>query len=577
VSTTRPKPRWPRLLLALAGVLAIALVFNIAAQGGDSPAPSAEATNRSIGNDVSVTGKKIPAGLKATLADAKSEILPSNSETRKLIEPLTPLLDISPSGPLEAPMTISFTLARAVTDADKITVLTNPSHKPDGWQKAQFQVAADHKHLLVTVDHLSPFQIFNTLVTEATKIITDGLVETITSDAFSEASPPKCSDQATAESDEYSVKPTYKDAKTLYYCFGYDKKNKDRIVKVTNNRRYPLDIKSSKMALLDANVQSMSFVEIYRQHDHTIIAPRETLTFQVNPLKPGEKAYLSMSLSNWALGLSVLDTVYGSLSAGLSIVVKSGKAVTKVGQSSANADRVIDAGALTQDCLQAFDDEDFQVSKIIVKCFGEKVLVTLFGAVGLLLSPVMLAFDAVNKVRATVNAIPDKVKGTDKYTVTVSRAQNNRAAFGAEWSRNGDGEGKDDQFILLARTGDEGLLTDFDVQGCPGDGRCDFNANFSVKPTGNGKLAAKITKATYTIRGQAINTPYTLLEDSLRVDDTFTLSLDKYRRLIVEYGGRFSEFNDGNKDGYIDGGNYYCTGTSVKVKPDYCGINGDGN
>jgi hypothetical protein len=419
VSPTRSNRSWwtPErtfFVLSVVAALVAMLVLTFLVHIGkvDSPfaAPAKQVTNLDIGNGVTVTGDKVPAKIKATTVDDGAATPALTAKGRKLIKPLTPLLDIGPSGSLKAPMTVSLTLSRKVTKADAITVLTNPTHKPDGWQKIPYTVSADKKHVLIVVDHLSLFQVFSTLIKQMMSMITEGLIDEVGSGAFSEASPPKCSDKATAESDGYSVKPTYKVADTLYYCFGYDTKTKDRVVKITNNRRYPLEIASSKMALLDTNVQSMSFVEIYRQHHHTIIMPRETLTFQVNPLKRGENASIKMSLSNWALGLGVMDTVYGVM---LTVVSK-GKATS--------VRKVIDVSSLSQDCIKNFDGESFKVGKLISSCFTETLLEKEFGkVVGALFATVTLLFAIFNDTRAIANALGDRRNDRDKYTVAVSR------------------------------------------------------------------------------------------------------------------------------------------------------------
>jgi hypothetical protein len=205
-------------------------------------------------------------------------------------------------------------------------------------------------------------------------------------------------------------------ADTLFYCFGLDSTS-GRIAKLVNNRRYPLEVTARNATALDNAVIAMSFAEIYRQQGHVILMPRETVTYQINQLPDRDSAQIGTRLSNWALGLGVVDQLFETI---VSVLVHGDPKQAKA---------AVEVLMVTGQCPSVLSSPDFSLSKVIKACLTpdtlqaalEKVFGRTGGAAAVLLAPAVLGVELADTTRGVVNALGDRTSGRDRYTLTISR------------------------------------------------------------------------------------------------------------------------------------------------------------
>jgi len=231
--------------------------------------------------------------------------------------------------------------------------------------------------------------------------ILDGLA----ADATAEARPPTCSGESAARGDGYSITSSAKN--TVFWCFGIE--NGRRVLKVVNNRRYPLAVAHPSLSVVDAGPVHFDLSNLSRavSGHYTIIFPRDGATFGVD-LRPGKAggvrtAYDSVGQSLYQLqeGLSLAATFLGAAA------------------NPTAAVKAMDTLLTSQECVSAIGSTS---GEIIQRCMTSRNLLKVYGPKGILLSWIMTATKVIAFFRSEWNAFFDQLNHRDAYTVLIQRA-----------------------------------------------------------------------------------------------------------------------------------------------------------
>lgn len=413
-------------LIAVALVAVVALLAGFMWWNGSSSHNKKQGSgvtamhDKGIGAGVTVSGEKVPSDMHAQVA--KHAIEPQIGLTTAL----TKTLEIGLSGKLAAPATITMTLDRAVEANDTVVVAANPTHTKDGWQLVSAKLSTDRKHATFTVDHLSWFKALLVDIKGAVSELKKEFVDGMTAGVFSTAEKPTCSNESQAKQDDYTISSSAKD--TLYWCFGVE--NGKRVLKVVNRRSYPLELTTSNVTVTSSGHGSLDLAGLARLGHHTIVMPGEEAVMTVSSLKAGQKAKLDSKLSSLAMGLhTVNELAIAILDLASHVNIKSVKTSAEV------LGEIFDK----KDCVDVLGD--MNVGRFIKNCFDGKTLEKLFNWRAAILSPVMLAFTAIDLSHSWLNLAGDSKNGRAKYNVTISRQQPQPSFnFAGRWDNHDDGK-----------------------------------------------------------------------------------------------------------------------------------------
>jgi len=538
------------------------LVLSILAVIPNSPIdnllrPTIGAQNKDIGLGITVSGSAVPEGVRAQLAPDNLQASLPTPDPKYILA--SPMVDIGPSGPLKAPMTVTMPLPRKLEDGEQPLLIVNQSHNDDDWHSLPVQLSADGTHVTFTVDHLSWFGL-DILLKGAVDFVAEAF-DAVTADFYKSAKQPSCSQESQARTQGYKITPDYKRVSTVFWCMGYRADTKDRILKLVNNQNYPLEIDSTKLAVIDPGPVPFSFEE-FRRLNHTVIMPKEEMQFQINPLDPGQTATLETHVSGPTIALGAVDLVAKTFVEVFAKFFPNSKTV-----------QTLEAAKPSAECstllFQSNDEEHLNLPELIKACFNEQMLKASFGAVaGVLLSPIVLMFSAAKFARLSLSGWDEQKRGLDKYKLTVSRS-NAPTGIPADivggWSRhvtamdiNADGTGTmvEDIYTLC----DELQNT-----------HCDLNAELEVTPVDDRHARIKYTKVWFVQGNQTITPAQALPDEVERVGDTMLVSVNKVGLLYMQYEGRLSFKNDMDHDGAVDDGNLYCGPKTPQSETYHCG------
>lgn len=396
-----------RLIVAIAALVACAL----AVAGAMRFWPDAEPI-RDIGAGVAVIGD-MPKGLEA--AELEGESLPFWGE---YTTSLSPMVDVSPDGPLEQPVMLRFELDPPVEadQRDRVFVATwdkqADSSDPANWEFLAPEISGDGRYATVTVDHLSWFTDIFLDIGKILGEVGKDVFDSLTGGVFTEVEQPRCENEDEARQDGYAIESDSKD--TLYWCFGIE--DDQRIVKITNRTGYPLNVEHPGFETISAGTIKAQFEQLARigSGERTILFSGETAVYVVN-IEPGEVAKISTEYSGWAQNLHRLDVAARVL---IAMAAKLGVDLPDTEQSLW---QWLDTILQVSDCVDVITEADW--TKLISTCIPWDMLWELAGVKTVLLWPVVAAGTLTNWLVGEIESTYDFITGNDVYQVAVAREE----------------------------------------------------------------------------------------------------------------------------------------------------------
>jgi hypothetical protein len=393
-------------LTAATGALAAATLV-IAGCGSSTP----EQAGKPASPEISVPGKRI-----TTQSDVHP-VVPSSAVAYLTRDSQT--VRVEPSGPLSHPAVIRIPLSEPPRSGALAVVLTSES--PSGpWQVLPGTVTDDGRYVEATVQHLSYFSAF---LVDWHAILQDlkGAFSQFTDGAYSNATGPACSGESQARQDGYSVAAT--SGNTVLACYGME--NGNLVLKVVNNRRYPLLVAhglpiTGGSSGGDVYQKSASLLNL----GDALIFPQDETDFG-GTVQPGRRAVLA---GDYAPVAGYLDALSTGVSAWLTIVTRGGSA-----DNPSKDMEIVDEMLTLDGCRAAAMSGD--TAAIQGSCFTPDVFAKVFGAFwGVVATVVQSVSEFANWVRATLNAIADSVDGRSSFEIVASRANaSGLASFLGAW------------------------------------------------------------------------------------------------------------------------------------------------
>jgi hypothetical protein len=402
------------VVTVLAGVLTHGRLWGKPTSSPQASTGIANSGRREVGAGVVLLGATAPTKLHAVVA---AGVRPPF----KLADPVSQAFNISPSGPLLAPLTIELPLDRKVP-ADGLTLVFTSESPKGPWTPLQTTVTPDGRHAQVRVTHLSYF--------DSLRIDIDGALEELkqsfnglTSGMFAEAQPPKCSGEAKARQDGYLLTALGTDS--IAWCLGIH--NGRRVLKAVNNRRYPLLALHPGLSVVSGGSGDTFAQRIARwlSAEGTVIYPRDEAVFGVN-VPRGAKADLEVSVGQQAQLLSSLDV---GVRAMLAIVTKFG-----AGTHPNLAVKVVDTLLTADECRVSKT-----TAEMIANCLNAKQIIEGFGPVlGLILAPIITVSGIVDYFHGAINGLLDQFSDRSWAKVVVQRLANPPfTQFVGDWQVHG--------------------------------------------------------------------------------------------------------------------------------------------
>jgi hypothetical protein len=214
-----------------------------------------------------VSGAHLPAGLQVTSANAS----PARGFTA-----LSGVVRVAPSGPLESTAIIHIDLDHSVPNGDAVVVrISELVHGP--WSLLAATLSADRQAVDVDTMHFSFFQALGFDVDAAAATFKSDFLDGLDGGATMSVVQPSCQGDATARTDGYSITSSTTD--TVYSCFGMN--GSDRVLKVTDDRRYPLEVFHPGLTVSQGGSidwGQLSSLSHFGSGRDTIIAPGDTVT-----------------------------------------------------------------------------------------------------------------------------------------------------------------------------------------------------------------------------------------------------------------------------------------------------------
>ncbi len=397
------------------------------------------ANNQNIGANVTVTGPKVPRAMKAIKVAITS---PFNDQ----LQPFDKSIDVTPSGPLPAPVTLRFKLDSQVRSGEVLVIATSESPKGP-WTLMQPTISSDGWYASVQATHLSLIT-FGKLIVSKIKDFLKSFIAGLTGDLFTAASPPHCDHDIyhdpTLKQEGYSTSWASQalsnplTTSSIYWCFGIE--SNQPTLKVVNKLRYPIEVIHSGLTFLRGNAIHAELDQLARigSGPDTILFPFQEADYAVNT-PAGGSVGVRTDFANLAEGLAIFQT---AVSVVLAIAAFTSRAVISAAQLTVtvvedseattvavSASMTVDVESLLinvtnwlintlPDCFNAAKKLD--IGGILGTCFQGKVLASLFGdliggIVGIVLGPVAGVAGFIEYAR-------DSFNNAAGYDVGISRA-----------------------------------------------------------------------------------------------------------------------------------------------------------
>lgn len=345
----------------------------------------------------SVAGSHLPKALRVTTSSGGSAA-PSG------LQQLSGMVEVTPTGPLVAPATITIHLTSPAPQGD--AVLVRSSESEDGpWNWLPATLSTDRETVHLTTTHFSFFQVFGIDVGKAIDIFKRDFLDGFDSQATTDVGRPSCQGESVARSDGYTINSST--TNTVYWCFGMV--GVGRVLKVTDDRRYPLQVLHPNLSVLDGgkiDAPQLSSLSHWGSGQSTIIGPGDSVTYQVN-VGPGSQGGIQTTMDGMGQSLVALQVGVTALA---DILTKFGLGKSSTGWSATQ--QLLSSTS----CVDALGQGP---GAILASCLNPKALVRLFGLKALLLGPIVEAGALVAFFHSEWNAMVDQINGHGAYTVVI--------------------------------------------------------------------------------------------------------------------------------------------------------------
>jgi hypothetical protein len=312
---------------------------------------------------------------------------------------------LTPSGPLAHPQEVRVRLTRRVPPGWAIVVATAETSRGP-WSYLPATLSADRRTAVFTTVHHSIFTVIGEDVGSLLGFFKTEFLDGLSSGATASAARPSCAGESAARSGytlQSSVGPT------VYWCFGMDSAGQ-RILRVVNNRLYPLEIQHPGLTVAEQpaiDYGSLASLSHLLSGRLSILAPGGEIGYRVS-LTPGQVAGARTTVDGFGQGLFALQTGINAL---LAILTRFGAGGASKGITAMNTALGDTACA---DALSAANP-----GSILASCLSPKDMIDDFGTSGLLLAPLAAAGGLADFFASEFQGLHDIWTQEDQYTIIV--------------------------------------------------------------------------------------------------------------------------------------------------------------
>ncbi len=414
------------LVLLIAGVLAFAFWPSGSSPDKAKGAPTVVTMhNRAIGTGVTVSGEKVPSNIKATTVKGT---LPPLTRT----EQASPLIELTPSGKLQAPLTLRFKLKQQADPKDPNFVFATRETAKDPWEYLHATPTKDGDFVEVQVTHFSFGGLLHlSIPTPQIELwnnprdyldIKREFKDNLTGGWTAAAEKPTCQNESKARQDSYVIDSESKS--TLYWCFGVE--DSTRVLKVVNRKHYPLDVSHENLGVVSNGHLTANLGQLARLgtgKNHIILLPGDTAIFSLD-LKMNTLARLKTSYSLASGEAVTLNGLQTAVLTANSIAMNSSAPGAKQ-LTQQETYKVMNYLLQGKDCYNAVASSN--QADLYLDCFGvldPKGLSEVspkLGTAGLLASFGRDIGSAASWFREIISGNVDSIKGDADYWVLVRR------------------------------------------------------------------------------------------------------------------------------------------------------------
>ena len=370
------------------------------------------------------------SGTSEPAASARPVAVAKEAPKLSQVESLSATYQLSPSGPLAHPQTIRLPLTRKVPPGWAVVVATAETSRGP-WTYLAAQPSADRRTAIFTTTHYSIFTVLGEDVGSLLRFFKTQFLDGLSSGATASATPPSCGGKTAARSG-YDVQSS--SGSTVYWCFGTDSSGQ-RILRVVNNRLYPLEIQHAGLAVAEKpkiDYNALSSVSHLSSGNLSILAPGAQIGYRVS-LPLGHSASAQTAMDGFGQSLFALQT---GLNAMVAILTRFGAGGAS--KSITAMDDALRANACVNALLAG------NPGSILSSCLSPTDMADYYGPVGVLLAPLAAAGGLADFFASEFEGLKDILTSRDKYTITAKRQVAVPVLGRADglWSYNGQGWGK---------------------------------------------------------------------------------------------------------------------------------------
>jgi hypothetical protein len=321
------------------------------------------------------------------------------------VEVFSRTFQLAPSGSLPQPETVRLPLTQAVPQGWAVIVATAETGAGP-WSYLSAALTSDHRAVTFTTGHHSIFTVIGVKLGDLLGFFKKQFLDGLSSGATASATPPSCSREPDARSG-YTIRSSA--GPTLYWCFGMDSTGQ-RVLRVVNNRPYPLEIKHPGLAVVErpaVDIGAWASVSRLVSGQESILAPGALIGYRASPA-PGQSGGIQTSMDGFGQSLFALQTGINSL---LDILTRFG-----AGSGSKSTD-VLQKALEAPACAQAMLDGNS--GAILTSCLDPAEMAEYFGTVGVLLAPLAAAGGLASFFNSEFQGLHDVWTKEDRYSVTI--------------------------------------------------------------------------------------------------------------------------------------------------------------
>ncbi len=315
---------------------------------------------------------------------------------------------LTPSGSLARPQKVRLPLNYRVPAGWAIVVATAETARGP-WTYLPAKLGPDRNTAIFTTTHHSFFTVIGENLANMLRFFKKEFLDGLSSGVTATASRPSCGDQAAARSG-YTIKSS--SGPTVYWCFGL-KASGARILRVVNDRPYPLEVEHAGLAVAEKpsiDYSSLASLSHAISRSLSILAPGAQIGYSLS-LAPGRLADVQTQLDGFGQSLFALQT---GINAMLAILTRFGAGGASKGVT------VLNDALGDEACGNALFAGN--PGSILASCLSPKEMFGYFGPAGFLLAPLAAAGGITEFFVSEFQSLHDIFTSEDEYQILVRQA-----------------------------------------------------------------------------------------------------------------------------------------------------------